>query len=252
MTCNEIRELLNSLVDNELPVVEADAVNTHLEHCIECQLEHQLIADLHKTMSKVTRYSVPESLAMQVSNQIASIDAKQPRNIKMNQWLILAGTHVTAALFGAIILFSLVSLLDNSAPAQDDIISVHVRSMMDQKLTQITTGESHTVKPWFAGKVDYAPPVYDLATDGFPLIGGRVDQLNDRNVAVLVYQRRKHWINLFIEVATSNKQRLETKRWSRNGYNVVSSQQGDFVYLAVSELSADELEKFMQLVHAKI
>jgi anti-sigma factor RsiW len=250
MDCNETRDLLNSLVDDELPAVEAEAVKTHLQHCAECQHEYQLIFDLHKTISKVPRYSVPESLATQVSNQIASFDENHPTSLVWNRWLTLAGTHVAAALIGAGIFFSIWSLPDNPAPLQDYIISAHVSSLMKQKLTQITTGDTHTVKPWFAGKVDYAPPVYDLNTEGFPLIGGRVDQFDDRKVAVLVYQRRKHWISLFIDVSAANAQQFEQELWSHNGYNVVTMQQGDFIYSAVSDLSAVELEIFFQLILA--
>jgi anti-sigma factor RsiW len=90
-----------------------------------------------------------------------------------------------------------------------------------------------------------------LEIDGFPLIGGRVDQLNGRKVAVLVYQRRKHLINLFIEITTVDTPQAEFVRWDRRGYHVVTTQQGDFVYSAVSDLSSDELEKFLQLIQAK-
>lgn len=251
MNCDESRELLNSLVDNELPPVEANAVKTHLQVCRECLHEYQLIVELHKTMSKVPRYSVPEPLAIKVSNQITSFAEKQPGTFVWNSWPTLAATHFAAALVGAVIYFGVSSLPDISTPLHDDIISAHVHSLMRQKLTQVTTGDSHTVKPWFVGKVDYAPPVYDLKTDGFPLVGGRVDQLNGRKVAVLVYQRRKHWINLFIEIATENSQRAEQEQWNRNGYNVVSIRRDDFVYSAASDLPTDELENFLQLVHAK-
>lgn len=248
MNCDEAQDLLNSLIDNELPPYEAEAVEVHLQHCGKCQREHRLIADLHKTLAELPRYPVPDSLAIQVTERIASLDGKQLPAHRWVRWATLTGTHAAAALFGAAVLFSMSPFLDYPTPSSDDIIAVHVRSLMKQNLTQVTAGDSHTVKPWFAGKIDYAPPVHDLAAEGFPLIGGRVDQLNGQKVAVLVYRRRKHWINLFIAVATAGSQYNEPVRRDRNGYTVVSAQQGDFVYWAVSDLSPEELAEFLKLM----
>lgn len=251
MNCNETLELLNSLVDNELLPVEAEAVKNHLQHCGKCRHEFEQTDDLHKTLSKVARYTVPDSLAIQISKQIAGLEEKQPAVRNWNRWVTLAATHAAAALLGVAIYFSISSFLDNSTAMQDDIIAVHVRSLMEQNLAHVSTSDSHTLQPWFAGKIDYAPSVHDLEIDGFPLIGGRVDQLNGRKVAVLVYQRRKHLINLFIEIATVDTPQAEFVRWGRRGYHVVTTQQGDFVYSAVSDLSTDELEEFLQLIQAK-
>lgn len=250
MNCDEAQDLLNPLIDNELPLCEVKAVTAHFEHCEACQLEYRLIDDLHQTLAGVPRYPVPDSLAIQVTEQITNLEGTQRLPCRWRRWATLTGSHVAAALAGVVIFLSVSSLRDNPTRLQDNLIGAHIRSLMEQNLTQVTTGDSHSVKPWFAGKVDYAPPVYDLKADGFPLIGGRIDRLNGQNVAVLVYQRRKHWINLFIAVASADTRQAEQAQWNRNGYHVVSAPQGDFIYWSVSDLSADELGEFLRLVLA--
>jgi anti-sigma factor RsiW len=143
------------------------------------------------------------------------------------------------------------------------LIASHVRSLMANHLTDVASSDQHTVKPWLDAKLDFAPPVVDLSSEGFPLVGGRLDYLANRPVAALVYQRRKHFINLFVWPAETgadtttrsagNKQRsLTLKAISRQGYHLLHWLDSEFNYWAISDISAEELQEFEQLFEGQI
>src|SRR5258705_13733190 len=126
------------------------------------------------------------------------------------------------------------------------LIASHVRSLMADHLMDVASSDQHTVKPWLDAKLDFAAPVADLAGEGFPLIGGRLDYLDNHSVAALVYQRRKHFINLFVWPRKPEDSKSE-KMVAREGYHLLHWVDGDFNYLAVSEVSFGDLQNFKQL-----
>ena len=124
-----------------------------------------------------------------------------------------------------------------------DVIAGHVRSLMANHLTDVLSADQHTVKPWFEGHVDFAPPVPDLTAQGFPLVGGRLDYLDNRPVAALVYKRQQHVINLFVWPAPSGEARPESTM-TRHGYHLVQWTTAGMTYWAISTLNAQEMETF--------
>ena len=129
----------------------------------------------------------------------------------------------------------------------DEVIANHVRSLLATHLLDVSSSDQHTVKPWFDGKIDFAPEVRDLSGDGFPLIGGRLDYLGGRTVVALVYHRNKHPINLFIMPATTNRN-TSPSAITRRGYNILSWTHNEMKYWAVSALNEADLGRFAELL----
>jgi anti-sigma factor RsiW len=160
-------------------------------------------------------------------------------------WLGLAAALVLAAT----IIFNVVPRLQRPGADQflaTQLIDSHVRSLMANHLTDVASSDQHTVKPWLDTKLDFAPPVVDLSEKGFPLVGGRLDYLDNRPVAALIFQRRKHFINLFVWPAGADAAR-STKAMTREGYQLLHWKDSDFNYWAVSDVNEKELQEFKQL-----
>jgi anti-sigma factor RsiW len=128
-----------------------------------------------------------------------------------------------------------------------EIVASHVRSLMENHLMDVVSSDQHTVKPWFDGKLDFAPPVQDFSAEGYPLAGGRLDYLERRNVAVLIYHRALHVINLYVWPAEDNSN-TTVSVGTIQGYNVLSWRKNGFEFRAVSDLNAAELRDFARLL----
>ena len=129
----------------------------------------------------------------------------------------------------------------------DEAIASHVRSLLATHLVDVGSSDQHTVKPWFNGKIDYAPPVQDLSANGFPLVGGRLDYFNGKTTAALVYKRNQHPINLLITPG-SGKRDSSPSALTRRGYNVVYWTRNEMDYWAVSDVNSQELQQFTRLL----
>ena len=161
-------------------------------------------------------------------------------------WLAVAASILVVALLTWRALPGLQGRGNSNLLAQE-LVASHIRSLQPGHLFDVQSTDQHTVKPWFDGKLDFSPPVGDLTEEGFPLVGGRLDYIDHRAVAALVYQRRQHIINVFIWPAdkqTDNNLQSE----SSQGYNIVFWERGGMYLCAVSDLHAGELQRFAQLI----
>jgi len=173
--------------------------------------------------------------------------ARAERAPSWRQGWFLAASFATVALVS----WNIAILTFTSARGDDverEVVAAHVRSLMTPgHLNDVESTDQHTVKPWFAGKLDFSPPVQDLASDGFPLVGGRLDYLDGRPVAALVYKRRLHVINVFVW-PTTGADRPVAPAATRQGYHVLHATRAEMSFWVVSDLNAEELARFARLV----
>jgi len=246
MNCAESRLFLHAYADAELDVANSRELERHLKSCAACSAAQKSMQSLKMAVRQsLLRYDAPDSLRKEVRRMArGSGDETRPHLLQsLRLWRSLAfGT--TAVTLAAILLRPAgVSERDRIL---NEAVASHVRSLMVEHLTDVASSDQHTVKPWFNGKLDFAPVVTDFAAQGFPLVGGRLDYLNGRTVAALVYRRNKHFINVFIWPA-ANAGRGELAVENRRGYFVINHEAGGLHYCLVSDLNAEELAQLAKL-----
>jgi anti-sigma factor RsiW len=268
VNCKEVIDLVDAYLDGELDPVTNKNIEGHLRECSGCDRafkeRHALVgaisaaapyhkspAGLRERIQASLRNEIPESALDLVRGHQPELMRKRRDSLALLfetpwNWLGLAAAVAVAAL----IVWSLVPGLRRPDAEQflaTQLIASHVRSLMVDHLTDVASSDQHTVKPWFEGKLDFAPSVVNPASDGFPLVGGRLDYLDNRPVAALVYQRRKHFINVFIWPVETGDGRA-TKAISRQGYQLHHWADHDLNYWAVSDVSANELVALKELI----
>lgn len=244
MTCEPAKNLLEPYLDDELDAAQTAHVAEHLASCSSCTALHAQLLELRAGIrAHAPYYRAPAGLRERIQVSVRQADRNVDRPVQTFwRWMAIAAAILLAvsAAWNIALYRSRTSSADLIA---QDVLSSHVRSLMGAHLLDVPSSDQHTVKPWFNGKLDFSPDVKDLAAQGFPLIGGRIDYVGGRPVAVLVYQRRKHIINVFTwpsdATATSRGPEL-----SRNGYHVVFWNVNGMNWWAVSDLSAGELRQF--------
>jgi anti-sigma factor RsiW len=255
MNCQECNDYIDAYIDNELDVAATILVKQHLRDCSKCQELLQGRKAVRALLNNPqVSFEVPDSLLGKIQSvlPIAKSNVKQrsaSRFVIPFPWfsvpLALAAT--IAVMFGLVFL-NQEGNFDRSrgnALAQE-VISSHVRSLLATHLLDVQSTDQHTVKPWFDGKLKFAPPVRDFAEHGFRLTGGRLDYFDGREVAALVYQRKLHVINLFVWPSGSGRN-TGTESFSKDGYNVSHWDRNGFAFWAVSDVNADDLKTFADL-----
>lgn len=248
MGCNETQHLLDGYVDGELDLTSTLEIEQHLQACADCSHAYNNQLALRTAIGAGSLYFTPPvnlQKRIQVSLRKESKSKTFPRVIAW-RWIGIA-TALVAVLLIALGLSRVVFVPSADDHLAQDVLASHIRSLMANHLVDVVSSDQHTVKPWFDGKLDFSPPVVDLAKQGFPLVGGRLDYLDNRPVAALVYQRRKHVINLFIWPSTQNAD-AGTQMVTRQGYHLFSWTKAGMTYWAVSDVSTGELQQFVQLV----
>ncbi len=244
MNCREARNLLNAYVDGELDSSGSVSVETHIQRCDSCLAE----ADNMRAVASAVRngglrFAAPHRLKRNVDAAVRAANPATKRSFFRWQW---------AAAAALLLVVTWTVMMQRTKTSQEtllvnDIVSSHVRSMMANHITDVASSDSHTVKPWFAGKLDYSPPTLDLTDRGFRLVGGRLDYLENRPVAAVVYQRNQHFINLFVWPSTDTTIRQQDQL-TRQGYNLIHWTKSGMTYWLVSELNLTELSECARLL----
>lgn len=264
MSCKLTQRFVPGYLDGELDLSRTIEMETHLQVCAECARELERLQALRGALQRGSlAYAAPQALRERIQSSLrAPARAEAPE--RTSGWhglqflrppLILrwAGAFAVLALFAVTAWQFLPGL---RGPTSDHrlvaaVLSSHLRSLEASHLMDVASTDQHTVKPWFDGKLDFSPPVEDLASDGFPLVGGRLDYLEGRQVAALIYQRRKHFINVFVwpdARASSSTQTIQPQQ----GYNMMRWSRGGFQFWAISDVSAQDLADFVRLLETRL
>ena len=245
MTCEQVQELIHAHIDGELDLLRTVEVENHHGDCESCQSEFREQSQLRSLVRAEGHYfAAPDLLRKRVEKLV-----KPTTRSKSKYWPSLGAAAALILALAGILLWTLLSThsRNNDDLLAAEIVSSHVRSMMLDHLVDVPSSDRHTVKPWFNGKLDFAPEVKDFSAQGFPLAGGRLDYIGNRTVAALVYQRRKHSINLFIWPAPGSADQ-PAQQSSRQGYNLVHWTKAGTNCWVVSDVNVADLKEFAQLL----
>ena len=242
MNCEDARPLIDSFADGELDLVNHVQVENHLEECLACDHAFRDRSALKKALADADLYfRAPTELRSKIRTALseATTEPIYKRFFKW-RWLptLAAAALLVVALFAT---FAILRPANSNDLLANEMVSAHVRSLMDKHLMDVPSTDQHTVKPWFEGKLDFSPPVVDLTQQGFTLIGGRLDYAGGRPIAALVYQRRLHVINVFIYPTQDGNAAATTS--TRQGFNVVRWTRSGMAFWAVSDINAGELQE---------
>lgn len=279
MECTQSQHWMHAWLDGELDPPGALQLESHLAGCAACRAALAQLTELRGAVAQqATRHTASPQLRLRVK---AALQQEQEREKVQEQeqamglertltpqqrkeqsnprrasifprwpwaWINLGAAAVSTAAFAV----TLALYLAQPTPADQldqELVASHFRSLMPDHLTDVASTDQHTVKPWFAGKLDFAPPVTDLAPQGYALIGGRLDYIGQRPVAALAYRHRKHVLNLYVWPSTTA--RAEAPQASaRQGYQLLRWTQGGMRYAAISDMGAPDLAQFAQLFNA--
>ncbi|HEV3057774.1 MAG TPA: anti-sigma factor [Vicinamibacterales bacterium] len=238
MTCHEVGRLLDAYVDNELDPGQSAELQQHFASCVACSRRLSDRESLGRLIRSVPYHTAPDRLR----TAIAGTRTRSRFTPRLLAWAASVTIAVSLGGATAVRLVRARQAVDASATITDEVVGSHVRALMADHLFDVRSTDQHTVKPWFLGKLDFSPPVEDLAPIGFPLVGGRLDYVAGRQAAALVYQRRQHTINLFIWPESTGSATEDVR--SARGFQVRHWNRGGMSFWAVSDLNDTELAQF--------
>jgi anti-sigma factor RsiW len=250
MDCREAEEVVNASIDGELERGEALRLDAHLRGCAQCrrlyERERQMSATIRQSAD---RFAAPPDLAIRIGQSLeaTAAPARWQRGPSWRQ-LGLAASFLLVAVLSSGLTYRL-GLPSEADRLGDEVVSGHVRALVSKHMTDVASSDQHTVKPWFNGRLDLSPPVVDLAQQDFPLIGGRLDYLDDHPVAALVYGHRQHVITVYVWSEPRGDEPPRTL--TRRGYNAEGWTRNGMVFWAVSDINRDDLQRFVELLRSQ-
>jgi anti-sigma factor RsiW len=251
MNCNEATPLVTAFADGEIDGIRGHSVRRHLESCAECSAKYDAVLTLRARLrAEVPYFVAPATLRARVGAMVAESSAAPRVPQAPDRWRWLAGGALAGSLatMFAWMLGTAVLQWRGNEDVGLEAVAAHSRAALSQHLIEVASADQHTVKPWLSARLDYSPPVPDLANAGFPLRGGRLDYLDGHPVAVLVYGYRQHTIDVFVrpELFHGASPTLRNTR----GFNIARASGSGMDWLAVSDVNADELTQFVQRLAA--
>jgi anti-sigma factor RsiW len=249
MRCEDAQLLIHSYVDGELDFPRRLEIDRHLDVCYSCKRERHAWFDLRYAVREQAPYfNAPPALAQRVRAMVRAQTSRKPKAASTPGLWLAAGA--------AFILMVTLATITEFSPSREpllaqELVAGHVHSLMADHLTDMVWTDYKTVGPWFLQRLGFAPPVDDLAENGFPLVGCRLDYVDGRRVAALVYQRRLHYINLFIWPSSAPRSENVLLE-EREGYNLLGWNQDGMRFWAVSDLGNDEMQALVRLLRDHI
>jgi anti-sigma factor RsiW len=238
------------LIDGELDLARSIELERHLESCPSCSALFQSQKAAHNVLGDpALRHAAPSTLRKSVHAALAAAESQEARRAKSKPaWFRwpwpAAAAGVLAGVAALIFVLRLPTAVD---PLERELVDSHIRSLLPNHLMDVVSTDQHTVKPWFAGKIDFSPPVKDLTSEGFPLIGGRVDYVDQHFAAVMVYKRNQHVINVFVW-PVAGREDVAPRTRADQGYNMIEVVHAGMEYWAVSDLNQGELRQFADML----
>jgi anti-sigma factor RsiW len=252
--------LIHGLVDGELDAANTLTIEAHLKTCSDCRAELERIEGVRELLASAPlAHRAPDSLRTRIDAMLDAETGPAPRTVRAaanDKGLVAhiwSGRWASGAFAGALAasLALVVGLPQiTHTDTENQLVQSHVRSLLVGHVVDVQTSNRHVVKPWFNGKIDFAPPVPELADEGFPLVGGRLDYLDDHEVAAIVYRRGLHTINLFVRPAKTLSVPIGFSA-RHDGYNLMRWTAGGLEFWAVSDLESKELTQFQRLYTAR-
>jgi anti-sigma factor (TIGR02949 family) len=239
---------LDAYLDGELATADARELEVHLAQCPECTRFRDGRLELRAAITaRVPAFPAPDTLRARVRAALGAAAGERTR-----QRFTLRGAWRPLAIAASLVIVAVGSwrlALQRAAGVTlaDDVLASHIRSLMPGHLTDVPSSDQHTVKPWFNGRLDFSPPVYDFSGRGYPLLGGRLDYVAGRAVAAVVYGRRQHLINELLWPATRDPAAAPSTL-TRQGYHLLHWTTADYSYWVVSDLGLPELRDFTRLL----
>jgi anti-sigma factor RsiW len=250
--CQQLEPLLHAYVDGELDLSKTLEIEEHLRGCPACAQMHRSIQTVQSRVRREAVYFTPPAhLRARVRASIGSASAARlPTRFRRAPWLAFAASLVLVSM-AALGFSRFLPGRSGTDPLTDELFASNFRvQMLPRHLVDVESSNQHTVKPWFEGKLSFAPEVPNLTAEGFALLGGRLDYVDHRPAAALVYQRRKHVINVFIWASDPGSEKLPDAV-TRQGYRLLSWTRGGLTYCAVSDLNEAELREFAGLFQTR-
>jgi len=248
MNCQEIQRWLGAYCDGELDLPRTLEIEKHLRDCPACAQAKET-AMLTRKQIRAAAFDAPSNLQSRIRAAVLpETKRNKPAPRPMRSWFTWGLSTAAASLVLAFIFAQTVLRPNTDGAVLNEIADSHIRSLIGNHLVDVVSSDQHTVRPWFEGKVDFAPAVPDLSAHGFEIIGGRLDYINGHQASTLVYQVRKHYISLFIWPSGAKNTAAQAvvfeNKTSQRGYQVIHWISNGMNHWAISEISPEELREF--------